>query len=538
MSRTSALDLLRNFRDGTAPPEGGSTGAKSEQITDAMLKAQAARVEKCLEQLRKNRVAILGDPVGTGKTAVALAAATILLAEGAVTHSLVSAPNTRVAHQWRDRSQHFPQPFETPTTPGAGFKRVPLQVRSRGTRGAGSKPKPIDPNRTLIIVDEAHKGLQNSSNSTYEDFTKLAKGCMVLFVTATPMQLDVAGLETMLRAADPDVDLGAVKRYHRELHKVVAEQTDRIANGTGEFDSGDDPLPKLQKLKRSSERQLRGYMLPEFDRKAAELGDPPKLEQHTVPTDANWMLGYQVARVVPELIDSGKGDMFQRRLVSSSEAFWEGTAGKQLESHRSGTVKALVAQLSESLGSGSEHPKVRETVRWTTERLDKGRKVLIFCVFHQSRDTLKAALEEHKVVTRRGVEVYAPRTAAEFEKQGTAFQKSTNSVMILTDKFSESVDIDGGKPCLVHHDLSWSPVRLDQRLGRIVRISTGFTQPDPGDIFVPVLDVEVDRRLFDTATHRTELTKRLLRGDAGVEMQELDDEDGTVAAMANELELQ
>lgn len=30
-------------------------------------------------------------------------------------------------------------------------------------------------------------------------------------------------------------------------------------------------------------------------------------------------------------------------------------------------------------------------------------------------------------------------------------------VLVLSDRFSESIDLDGGNPSTVHHDLTWNP---------------------------------------------------------------------------------
>ena len=78
-------------------------------------------------------------------------------------------------------------------------------------------------------------------------------------------------------------------------------------------------------------------------------------------------------------------------------------------------------------------------------------------------------------------------------------------VLVLTDRFSESIDLDGGRPSLVHHDLSWNPVRLTQRWGRLVRVRTGFVPIPPERIYVPVLDTEVDQRLALTIAGRRNL---------------------------------
>jgi hypothetical protein len=47
---------------------------------------------------------------------------------------------------------------------------------------------------------------------------------------------------------------------------------------------------------------------------------------------------------------------------------------------------------------------------------------------------------------------------------------------------SESIDLDGGKPIVIHHDLAWSPVRWTHRMGRVARASTGFKGPSRKDI--------------------------------------------------------
>ncbi len=88
--------------------------------------------------------------------------------------------------------------------------------------------------------------------------------------------------------------------------------------------------------------------------------------------------------------------------------------------------------------------------------------------------------------------------------------KAEPLVLILQDRFSERIDLDGGRPCLVHHDLPWNPARLTQRWGRVVRAGSGLVPVAPDDIYIPVLDVEVDRRLADTIAARARIGAILL----------------------------
>lgn len=167
-------------------------------------------------------------------------------------------------------------------------------------------------------------------------------------------------------------------------------------------------------------------------------------------------------------------------------------------------MRAFLDQLIERLGTGTTHPKVAATVDWVKTQVAEGRHVVVFTSWLPTRDAIGQAL------IAAGVEdVSAPTGSKSIPKQIEARFKASASgqpvVLVLTDRFSESIDLDGGEPSIVHHDLAWNPVRLTQRWGRVVRIRTGF-QPVPADrIFLPVLDVEVDRRLARVVTGRRDL---------------------------------
>jgi len=66
------------------------------------------------------------------------------------------------------------------------------------------------------------------------------------------------------------------------------------------------------------------------------------------------------------------------------------------------------------------------------------------------------------------------------------------------------------RPCLVHHDLPWTPARVTQRWGRVVRAGSNFAAVAETDIYVPILDLEADRRLFDTVKARAAIGDLLL----------------------------
>lgn len=83
--------------------------------------------------------------------------------------------------------------------------------------------------------------------------------------------------------------------------------------------------------------------------------------------------------------------------------------------------------------------------------------------------------------------VCAPESAAQLKRVKARFRepKGAPLVLVVRDNLSESIDLDGGRPCLVHHDLTWNPARMAQRYGRVVRICSGFQPVSPRGPLLP-----------------------------------------------------
>jgi len=156
--------------------------------------------------------------------------------------------------------------------------------------------------------------------------------------------------------------------------------------------------------------------------------------------------------------------------------------------------------------------------------LREGRHVLVFCVFLDTQQVLAKAIASK--LGKRGAEsVKAPTGAALPSTVVDRFRnpQGPSLALVVTDRFSESIDLDGGRPCLVHHDLPWTPARVTQRWGRVVRAGSQFTPVKQQDIYVPVLDVDADRRLFDTVKTRAALGDLLLPRDVLTDTQDTDE---------------
>jgi superfamily II DNA or RNA helicase len=243
-----------------------------------------------------------------------------------------------------------------------------------------------------------------------------------------------------------------------------------------------------------------------------------------------WAQAYHAARTVPELVQDPdealqvqNSDSYMRMLVSSTGA-WHASHVYRSAWELGGPRRSLLKAIDTATGRRpADHPKVAATAHAVADAVERGHHVLIFCVFIATKTDLCVAVqaELRRLGLRNSVTTADDlREAQEALRAGFGqIPSKTNpsSVLIVSDKLSESVDLDGGKPVVVHHDLSWSPVRWEQRMGRVVRASTGF-QPPQG-VIVPILDVDVDQRMWDTLKGRRRLASHVV-GDKARDLLE------------------
>lgn len=495
---------------------GGAMG-----VSSALLDIQARRAALITKRLSAGTALVLPDPVGTGKTGVALVAAGMLVEAAKVSRVVVVAPNEAVQKLWRDRSKWL-------ASPGTG-KRLPAKTFRIVTRKRlADARQPIRPEEVLVVVDEAHRGLQ-SGGDFHDRLEEWAKGCHVLLVTATPFQLSTQGLTKMLGIGQAASDNGkaVVEAYGAAV--VSLAKAYRVAVQRSSLDPVNEPAVLAATVRAVAKRPgaaavLGTRILPSDPGLLLLRKEPPPLKKTSVEVSAKWREAYHVARVVPELVGTGKGDMFNRRLVSCSEALWGGKAGQQLRQRaaESPSVEAFAANLRKALGKARQHPKVAATSEWAATQAKDGRHVLVFCVFAETQQTLAAAT---RLAGGGRLSVEAPTGSVIPKAVVDRFRdpKRRPLVLVLQDRFSESIDLDGGHPCIVHHDLPWTPARVTQRWGRVVRAESEFKPVAQADIFVPVLDLDADNRLFDTVKARAGIGDLLLPPSVLADLQDPDE---------------
>jgi superfamily II DNA or RNA helicase len=432
---------------------------------------QVRSFRRCLHALRRYQGALLADPVGSGKTYVALAIASVLEPERT---ALCLVPAALVA-QWRTTAEALRVPIRT----------VSHQAASRGALPAGP--------RGLVIVDESHH-FRNPATWRYRHVAPWLVGRRVLLVTATPVvnrlpdmlhQLllgirddalkadGVGSLRALLGRGESSPALGRVvvesptpegQRPSRRGTVLVAGRDESVA-AEAALDSLDrlrlSRLPGTEALVRTVLRRaaasspaalaeaLRRYRhLLLHARDAAAAGRPldrgairrftGELEEQLV-----WW------ELMPETDDPN--DLVLDDLGQIDAALQEAIRATGLPDGKVERLRALLADGRPTLVFTAR----RETVRYLRDRLAP--PPLAWCT------GLRAGLGPCPLP--RGI------VLGWFREAGRARHAPPAPHLLATDVAAEGLDLQRAAR-VVHYDLPWTPMRLEQREGRAVRLGS------------------------------------------------------------------
>ena len=454
MSRPSSEKIRR-----VIDQYGHSEDAGPATLTPEQLAIQTERALGIVQRLSgAGRTAVLDDPVGTGKTVVALAAASELLRIDEVDNVLVVCPNAAVAERWRNRadSAGLPTAPRIGRSPRRGHHRLEPHARpgrrarwaaraaacdgGRGASRPAQRPEPAAPvsqgggagcpspaDHRNPVADERHGTAQHAR-------------CRTACARAGARQDSRArgGVRPPRRGRAPNRDWPAgLHRRATSKHEIARRRSTTPPSRT-QSESGigcsfrrttatKAGLPKrftLPPAQLVTPTRRLGRGLP---RRKADPGALPASEEDAVRNS----------------------DTFMRMLVSSHAALRASRAWKRfLAAGSSGTARKLQRELQRQLGP--RHPKVSFTARESLRRVREGRHVLIFCYFTATPAELENEIRAqggHRAfrVERATNEAQARRVHhGGFNRPASATNPPI--VLIVGDALSESVDLDGGTP--------------------------------------------------------------------------------------------
>lgn len=437
-----------------------------------LLPGQFRSLRRALAALARYRGALLADPVGSGKTYVALAIAEVLQ-RGRPTACVVPAA---LADQWRTVAARLSVPVEVTTHQAASRGRLPA-----GTRG-------------LVVIDESHH-CRNPRTRRYAGIAPWVIGRPVLLLSATPVvnRLDdlthqlLLGVRDDALVAEGVVSLKAsiaAGRGLAALASLVIEETvpagprpARVAGvsapGSEETLGAERAIASLDRLRLSTHPAIaalvRGVLLRAAASSAAALAGALRgyrallYHAHDAGQSGRSLGRSELRAFAGELDDQlvlwaliaddgGTGELALDDLAIIGTVVGEAAVAQARDDPKVDRLRALLADRQPSLIFTTH----RETVRHLRDRL--GPPPVAWCTGQRAGlGTLPA-----------------PRaTVLGWFREDRAWSQglAPPTCLVVTDVAAEGLDLRRTAR-VVHYDLPWTPMRLEQREGRAVRLGS------------------------------------------------------------------
>ena len=431
--------------------------------------------------------ALLADAVGLGKTYVALAVATRY-------RTVVAAVPAALISQWKRVCAKV---------------AVEVSVVSHEALSRGSRPAAAE----LTIVDEAHR-FRNPATRRYDTLAQSACRSHVLLLTATPVVNRAADLTNLLRlftADDAFATFGASSLERAVSNRacsplVYATSPVIVARSTDAIEGLAQRLPKVvdktvvrpaSVARQTLIRLLRIVDTLDFSN-AADSPESALLRLHLLYRLASSAAACRetvrrhLAYVDRALAAAANGNSLSRataRRIFSSEDDLRLELGDLTDARVSAPTdpqnlrveRDRLANLLDALPSGTgSTPKTTTLVALLKRR--SRRKTIVFTAALATAIDLartlrwrnvavvgagRAWIASGRIAVDEALALFAPRARDAPEPPPSAWV----STLIATDLASEGLDLQDADT-VIHYDLPWTPLKLQQRVGRIARLGS------------------------------------------------------------------
>jgi len=512
--------LVTALRPG--PPASGVTVAGAlarslapiEAIDEAppwLLPEQVQSFRRVLAALRHHGGAVLADPVGSGKTYVALAAAAALNRRS--TACLV--PATLLA-QWESVAARL-------------GVRVTLCSHEQVSRG--KLPKGT---RGLVVIDESHH-FRNPATRRYRHVAPWLVGRAALMVTATPVVNRTADLgnQLLLAVRDDALLLDGIASLGTLLTKGCA--TASLGQLVVEGKAASHRRPgTIRRITGPTSRECAA-----LDRRMEMLGRLRLSRSEPIAALLRGVLLRSAGSSPAALIAALCG--YRRLLLHARDALGSGRAMDRSEIRRFtaelgdqliwwellppvetgsdielGDLEAI-DDLIQSMGNAGEDGDDKLT--HLCEILSDGVPSLVFTAFRETVRYLRDRIGDCRLAWCTGGRAGIGRTPLTRRDVLGWFREGTSSSLaprhlIVTDVAAEGLDLQrAGR--VVHYDLPWTPMRLEQREGRSLRYGSPHSRVEVVRFTLPPA-LERSLGLESTLARKRRLPALVGLGSAGI----------------------
>jgi superfamily II DNA or RNA helicase len=447
-----------------------------------LLPEQVPSFKRVVAALRRYRGALLADTVGSGKTFIALAVAAAL--NRSSTACLVPASLTT---QWLTTSNRLGIPVTLWTHEQVSRGRLP-----RSTRG-------------VVIIDESHH-FRNPHSRRYRTVAPWLVGRPTLLVTATPIvnrvvdlahQLllavsddalileGVSSLRAMLDSECPVAALGHLvfeselvnaRRPHKVLKRGTPPVSDSAITGSLEL------LNQLRFSKSDSIAALmRGVLLRALPSSPGAFGGALRRYRRL-------LLHARDAAQAGRTIERSELRRFTRELADQL-VWWEMLPSTTSQSEIDLTDLSVIDTLIHHADVAAAGPD--EKLNCLQKALADGAPTLVFTAFRDTAGYVRRRLSHLRLAWCTGDHAGIGNAVLSRAAVLGWFREATTSSfapshLIVTDVAAEGLDLQRAAR-VVHYDLPWTPMRMEQREGRSARYGSQHADVEVVQLGVPPL---------------------------------------------------
>lgn len=477
---------------------------------------------------------ILADEVGLGKTIEAGLIMKELVFRNQYKKVLVVAPSPLLI-QWKNELKNkFNEEFEIIKrknfiTNGdkhwRNFKKVITSIDF--IKNPAYSEEILKTKWNIVVFDEAHRLRRDYSKVTkaYQFAEKISKKCeCLLLLTATPFRGKLEELFYLVHLVDANV-LGS---YHSFINDYVVggrndlrEKISKVLLRRRKIEVGGFTKRFAKTVRIELSEQERAF----YD----ETTEYVKREYNLAMNSKNRAIGF-VMVVFQKLLDSSvvallnalqkrkfliESRMYRLAGLHSDFEEWDPDETENVEDFIAGLEESTAGDLQSirrelfslqrliKLGKSIKEDRKSQKLKETVNRLKKEghEKFIIFTQFRNTQDYIAEVLSDYKVSLFHG-----SLTADEKERTIDAFKEETE-ILICTEAGGEGRNLQFAN-ILFNYDLPWSPLKIEQRIGRIHR----FGQKHNVYIFNFASKDTVAERILEVLEHKISLFENSIGG--------------------------
>jgi hypothetical protein len=449
---------------------------------------------------------LLADPVGSGKTYVALAVAAAM--NQGSTACLVPAT---LLPQWKLTADRLGVPVSL-----CSHQQVSRGVLPSGTRG-------------LVIIDESHH-FRNPQSRRYLHVAPWLVGRPALLVSATPIVNKPVDLAHQLLLAVRDDALalegvsslrsllargGAVPALGQlvfERDELIEQRPGRVLSATraGEEESArlDSLIHKVSKLRLSKSDPISGLLRGVLFR---AMGSSPAAFGGALRRYRRLLLHARDALSAGQVLDRAHLKLFAGD-IGDQLVWWELLPLCKVDSEIELGDLDQLDQLIEEADVAIVQPDAK--LRRLEELLKSSHPTLVFTAFRDTVRYLCRRLSGFHLAWCTGQaagvgSITLPRAEVLEWFRGNGDPRLAPSHLVVTDVAAEGLNLQRAAR-VIHYDLPWSPMRIEQREGRSIRYGSHYSEVEVVRFELPA-GLEGRIRLAAILAH-----KRKLPGNAGL----------------------